>query len=427
MQPIFPTTFIVAVIMSLAQPGWAQVDASGQPETATLDETTQDITPLQPQLDWKSDKLSIYFDAQHYDWKGDNDTSGNQTVFPLTAIYRYGQAEFGLKTAWIDSENTSHDIYFSPDIKLSRSGEVHTLSDTAISAAYTQPLWQQGWNIRYNLDYNAPTGKATLSESEKNAIMDGNLVQQTIFGEGHNVTPGVVITNAFSPNTVVGIGLSHTWRGSYDPSSERQHDLLDPGDETRATLQGQYATEALMLIGGLIYTKSDISTVDGQNSFRKGDRYDVNLTGIFALPYDQRITAGLRYTTQKPDSVLNYYNINKFPYFTTNFEKENHNSNVVSKYLTLEYDKTWQERHTFKVLADWLKIDANSYDQFDYLYIPKREKWQLGLGYDYQITPKSKFSIAAMYMEMRDNATPFTRGDTNYTGWYLPAGISYSF
>lgn len=358
--------------------------------------------------DWITDKLSLYMDVQYYDWESDRSASGHQTVVPLTATYRIGPAEFGLRTAWIESVNNTPN----------RRGKVSTLSDTALSVAYNQ-LLQDGWSLRYNLDYNAPTGKATLSGSQKNAIMDGNLVQQTRFGEGHNVTPGVVVIKAINPNTALGAGVSYTLRGPYDPNGDVSNDRLNPGDEAHLTLQGQYATQDFMLIGGAIYTWSGTSTVDGRDYFQKGERFDLNLTGIFALPYAQTLTAGARYTTQRPDSYANRIN--------GNFEQESHNINGDSIYLFLEYAKKWEVRHTFKVMGDWLKVNANSYDQFNDLYNGGRTKYSLGLGYSYQLTPKNLFSIALRNFKMDDKATPVTKTDTEYDGWSVLANTSINF
>ena len=369
---------------------------------------TENTNNQENQTDWKTDRLSIYSSADYYSWQGDNSTGGRQTVVPVTATYRVGNAEFGLRSAWIESVNTSQGL----------AGKVSTISDTALSAAYTQQL-NQGWGVRYNLDYNAITGKATLSGAEKNAIMDGNLVQQTRFGEGTNITPGIVVTKAINPNWAVGIGASYTYRGRYDPNGDVQNDRLDPGNETHATLQSQYATQNMLIIGGLIYTKSSATTVNKQDYFEKGDRYDANLTGIFALPYDQRLTAGLRYSTQQPDTYIS--NI------TGNFQKESRNVNGDSTYLTLEYAKTWRQKHTAKLLADLVKINANSYDQFNDLYNAGRKKWQLGVGYDYRINPKSNATFAIRKMEMQDKATPATLVDATYTGWNVSAGLNWLF
>lgn len=398
---------LASAITMLAQQAWAQTEATQQPAALPLDAASATM-PSNQGIDWKTDKLSMYADIQHYNWRSDAGTSGRQTLMPLTATYRFGKAEFGLRTAYIDSVNTTPG----------RAGQVSTMSDTALSVAYTQQL-QRGLGVRYNLDYNAPTGKATLTGAEKNAIMDGNLVSQIRFGEGHNVTPGIVVTKALNPNTAIGIGISHTVRGEYDPNGDVENDRLNPGNETRLTFQGQYAKENMMLIGGLIYTKSGTTQVNGQNYFRKGDRADLNLTGIFALPLDQSITAGLRYGTQRPDTYISS--------ITGNFDKESRNINGDNTYISLEYAKKWQGQHTFKIMADWMENTANSYDQFNDLYNAGRQKYSLGIGYDYQVNRKSRISVSLRDFEMKDKATPATLVDTKYLGYIASIGINLAF
>ena len=370
-------------------------------------------TSFQEKLDtfgqeWITDKLSIRVNTDHYAWSGSNNSSGWQNITPITATYRLGNAEVGLRTAYIFSENTTEG----------RRGYVDTLSDTALSFAYTQQL-PDDWNIRFNVDYNAPTGKATLTGTEKNAIMDGNLVFQTRFGEGHNVTPGIVITKVLAPSFSLGAGASHTIRGSYDPNGDVNNDQLNPGDETHFTLQGQYATPQMMFIGGAIYTKSDVTTVNHQDYFQKGDRIDVNFTGIFALPYDQTFITGFRYGTQAKDTYIN--NI------TGNFEKEQRNINGDNFYVSLEYRMKFYDNHAVKLLGDWLKFTSNSYNQFNDLYNAGREKYAFGLGYGYQFNKKSNFSASLRKFHMDDNATPATLRNTKYDGWNLSAELNWLF
>ena len=127
----------------------------------------------------------------------------------------------------------------------------------------------------------------------------------------------------------------------------------------------------------------------------------------------------MRYSTQQPDTYIS--NI------TGNFQKESRNVNGDSTYLTLEYAKTWRQKHTAKLLADLVKINANSYDQFNDLYNAGRKKWQLGVGYDYRINPKSNATFAIRKMEMQDKATPATLVDATYTGWNVSAGLNWLF
>lgn len=385
------------------------LNAHADEESSTAFPATENFPSMESFFpeEWIADKLSLRFHNEQYAWSGNN-ASGWQNITPITATYHLGNVDLGLRTAYIFSENTSPN----------RRGYVNTLSDTAFSFAYTQ-LLSEDWDIRFNLDYNAPTGKATLSGSERNAIMNGNLVQQTRFGEGHNVTPGVVLTKSFGKDISVGIGLSYTIRGSFDPNALQVNDRFNPGDETRASVQGKYGTENWLLIGGLIFTKSQTTVVNHQSYFRKGQRFDVNLSSVYSLSDEQKLSGSFRYALQSRDTYINS--------ITGNFEKETRNINGDSVYLSLEYAKTFFSKHTVRVQADWLRVNKNSYDQLNDLYYAGRQKWQLGLAYDYQIDSKKRLHLLVKNMAMNEKATPLTRMDTHYNGWTISSGFDWSF
>ena len=139
--------------------------------------------------EYVKDRLAVHLEHNYFDWRDDTNRSGRQNITPVTLTYRYndfyfGDFDFGVRRAYIESVNTTPG----------RTGSVATWSDTSISTSYT--LKNLSWPLRFSLDYNLPNGKATLSGSEKNAIMDGSLVQQTRFGEGENITPGIGVTHA---------------------------------------------------------------------------------------------------------------------------------------------------------------------------------------------------------------------------------------
>ncbi|MEW6312991.1 MAG: hypothetical protein AB1513_02915 [Pseudomonadota bacterium] len=354
------------------------------------------------------DKLAIHVEHNYYDWYDDTNRSGRQNITPITLTYRYNDNfDFGVRRAYIESVNTS----------TGRAGRVAAWSDTSVSASYT--FKHLAWPVRLSLDYNLPNGKATLSGGEKNAIMDGSLVQQTRFGEGENITPGIGVTHAFGEKDVFGAGLSFVKRGAFDPNGDVVNDEIDPGDETIATLQWQHSEERWLVIGGLIYTNSGATQRGGFDYYKKGDRYDANVTGLVALPYEQRLQGSLRYSTQHPDQYIN--NI------TGRLQQESANSNGDSTYLSLDWSKVWQGQHTFHVVADYLEIRANSYDQINDLYNAGRNKLSMGVGYDYAFNRNGSVSLQVKQFEMTDKATPATLRDTEYRGNNVSLNLRYAF
>jgi hypothetical protein len=352
------------------------------------------------------DKLSVILEHNYYDWKNDQNGSGHQSITPITLAYRYDNFDFGWRRAYIESVNSSEN----------RQGSVSTWSDTSLSAAYT--FKEISWPLRINIDYNMPNGKAGLAGTEKNAIMDGSLVQQTRFGEGENIAIGMGITHAFGEKNIFGGGLSFLKRGQFNPNSDIANTELNPGDDTIATLQWQHNAKTWMLIGGVIYTQSGVTQRGGLEYYQKGDRSDINLTGIYTLTNTQRFQANLRYSTQTKDRYINSLGT---------LEQESANSNGNSAYLNLDWSNTWNGKHTLHISGDYLEITANSYDQVNDLYNAGRKKVGFGLGYDYAFNQKSHIAIIAKTYEMNDKATPATLQDTKYTGNNIYVNFSHSF
>ncbi len=391
----------VACFIGYIGQAWA-VDASPAAAPAAR-APLKDFTESQ----YVKDRLAVHLEHNYFDWRDDTNRSGRQSITPVTLTYRYNDFDFGIRRAYIESVNTTPG----------RTGSVATWSDTSLSTSYT--LKNLSWPLRFSLDYNLPNGKATLSGSEKNAIMDGSLVQQTRFGEGENITPGIGVTHAFGKKDVFGAGLSFVKRGAFDPNGDVINDKIDPGDETIATMQWQHTEEKWLVIGGLIYTSSGTTQRGGLDYYNKGNRYDANLTGIVALLNEQRLQVNLRYSTQRPDQYIN--NI------TGRLQQESANSNGDSTYASLDWSKTWQGKHTLHVLVDYLVIRANSYDQINDLYNAGRNKTSVGLGYDYAIGPKSRVSVQAKMFEMTDKATPATLRDTQYKGNNVYLILNHAF
>jgi len=359
------------------------------------------------------DKLSVFVETQHYSWenKADSTERGAQSIMPVTLTYRHNNLDLGLRRAYITSENKTTGA----------NGKVSTWSDTALTAAYT--FKSLDWPVRLSLDYNMPNGKATLNRNEKNAIMDSFLVQQTQFGEGENITPGISITKAVDSKNIFGVGLSYSKKGVYDPNSNVQNDVIDPGNEAIVTAQWQHNEASWMVIGGLIATRYGVTQRSGVDYYQKGSKYDLNLTTLNALPWDltqgQQLMFNFRYIMQRKDSNIDpSANVLK---------KEAQDSNPDTFYLSLDWSKSWSRRHTLHLLLDYLKAKDNGYAKTDTNYDAGKSKRSLGLGYDYAISDRSTVSFRAKRFSVSDKAEQAGFSDTEYWGDNLTLNFNYQF
>lgn len=364
------------------------------------------------------DKLSINVEQYYYNWNDDLGNNGSQSVTPLTLTYTSGNFDFGARIAYIDSQ--LNGVITLDGVKVgSRRGQVGTLSDTSVSLAYT--FKELSWPIRLTVDLNLPTGKATLTGNEKNAIMDGALVQQTRFGEGFNIAPGISVSHAFGEKDVVGAGVSYIFRGEFDPNGDVVNDEINPGDELVGTLQYQHAERNWLFIGGLIYTNSGVTQRDGKDYYRKGQRLDANATLVVAPFEGHTIQLSGRYYTQGNDDVLNF--------FSGNLEEESANSNGNALFLGVDWSMALdkERRHTIHLLGDLLKVNANSYDRINDLFVGDRSKVSVGAGYEYAFSPRSRLFIQAKLFSLNDEANPRTLRDISYEGYSIYAILNYNF
>jgi hypothetical protein len=364
-------------------------------------------------INWGANVESYYFN-----WSDNFGNNGNQLVVPLTVTANTGNWDVGVRTAFINS-NFNGVLLLDGQKIGTRKGSVSTQSDTSLSLAYN--LKQSDFPIRFNLDFNLPTGKATLAGDQKNAIMDGSLVQQTRFGEGFNIAPGISVSHAFGSKDVVGLGVSYILKGQFDPNSDVVNDEIKPGNETVATLQYQHIDSNWLASGGLIYTGYGTTQRGGKDYYRSGDRLDANLTAAF-VPFDgHRIQLSGRYFTQTPNTVANF--------LSGDLVKESANSNGNGTYLGLDWSIATdpQQKGRVHALVDYLNVQANSYDRINDLYNAGRDKVSVGVGYDYSFSPTTSASVQAKYFQVVDKATPITQQDIRSHGLHVYGSVNINF
>jgi hypothetical protein len=144
------------------------------------------------------------------------------------------------------------------------SGEVDTITDTAVGATVTYYGWA-GIQPFVSVGMNLPTGETVLIGDQANARMDPNLVDIATFGEGFNIGPTVGFTLPITNNLFLTLSAGYTWRGSYDQATPLATSipLVVFGDPTTP------------------YSPGDVSTVTGSIGYQVG-RWQFTGTGAFS-------------------------------------------------------------------------------------------------------------------------------------------------
>jgi hypothetical protein len=379
-QNVSPAQTAVSVSAPESIAPMIMTETPGEPNPSKV----SPVTPTNPVVE--AGVSSVSAETYYYNWNDKDGNRGNQVVTPITATYSQGGFDAGVRSAYINSQFRG----------AKGRGDVSTWSDTELKLGYTAGSAQT--SARVSLDMNLPTGRATLRGTDNNAVMKDTLVQQSRFGEGFNIAPGVTVTHALSPNDKVSLGVSHVVKGRFDPDGTQ---MVDPGNETVARLQYQKSGKKAQVTGGLTYTHYSATKVDDRDEFRQGDRLDLDLAGTVQVTNSSRLKLAGRYATQAENRTI--------APGTTLLEK-NGDTNGKALFLSADWaiatDK--QQRSNVHLLGDYLNVRANTVnDPIKGLNLGGN-RLSVGLGYDYAFTKDTKAAVQVKYFRVTEvtNQTP---------------------
>jgi hypothetical protein len=354
----------------------------------------------------KKDSYSVNIENYNFTWSNNFDNNGNQMITPLTISYSKDNFDLGVRTAFVNSDGK-------------KQVSVSAMSDMALNLAYN--LNQSDFPIRFNLDLNLPTGKAKLSGDRKNAIEDEALLQNIRSGEGLNIAPEVSVTHAFSPNDVIEVGASYISCGKFNPKGTVGGQTISPGDEAVAKLQYQHHNRDFLAMGGLTYTNYGMTKRGDFDRYYSGNKLDANLTSSFT-PFDgHRVQLSGRYSIQSPNTVMNP--------LSGNLVKDAANINGNTLYISLDWSISTDKQQKGRVhaLVDYVNVQAHSYDLINNLYNAGRDKFSVGVGYDYNFSATTSTSVQLKYFQLIDKATVTTPQDIRSNGLNLYATVNLVF
>ena len=366
--------------------------------------------------------ISVNMDTQFYSWKNDNESSnkGYQFFSPITVTTQFNNFSFGLRSAHIVSRNKTPG----------HEGLVSTLSDTVLSASYSYTT--DSTSIRALLDYNIPTGKDSLDSKENNVLerVDSYLVPLSQFGEGHNITPGINIAHAIGGNSIIGLGGSYSFKGKFDPNSDRVNDIIDPGDEVNLTSQYQYKEKDWSVMGGLSYAYFGRTKRERTDFFQKGQTLSYDLTGRMLLnniseSMGGQLYASVRYTQQSKDK--------NFSGSANELARESFNVNGDRWYFNVAWSNTFAQRHSLRLAFDLVDSRRNKYPLDSINYDAGRRRLGYGLTYSYFYSRNSYISLTARRFNVKNRAELIdgiggrNNEELEYTGTNISLSLSHAF
>ncbi|MDH4183640.1 MAG: hypothetical protein OEV92_05420 [Nitrospinota bacterium] len=340
------------------------------------------------------------------------DADGTQNIGYAQLIYTTSKWGAGVTTSYAATDyltSTSHE-------RFTRS----SMTDTAITTFYNIQSGQM--RARFGVDFGLPTGKATQTAAElvKNIADDisQDLLMMNSYGSGLNVAPHLALSYGMGAWTW-GLGARYLVAGSYDPMSDRNRDVFDPGDSLMLVLSAMATlNEESSLLVNLSRVIQDKDKQDGREIFRNGDITSVEIRYIREWAGD--ISTALVGAMRQQDKNQRIYEGTKYK-----VETGNANANAMETYLEMAQKRS--RRLTLTGVVGFKSVQANNYKKEDYLYDGGRTKIFLEPGVRWSFGEDKMLSLKARYSSIDDKADVFSPGGATYSVTNLDLGVIMSF
>lgn len=319
-------------------------------------------------------------------------------------------------------------------------GTVDTMVDSQFSATVTYN-GLKGAQPFLAMLVNAPTGSSALYGNSRFARMDGDLVDQGIFGEGWNFGPTAGVNIPLSQSLLLTLSGGYTQRNPYnkealDPIAGQvtATDKVKNGDEATVTAALGYAQGSLSLQGTASYAWAQVSQVNlpgqfGFNRYGVGPRTTISGSASYAFDAMWSVYANGFWTHTEPNNVLNTFGPN--PFGNLILEGFNSNSNLYRVNAGVNY--RFASGLTVGPTASYLYRDHNAWNSATFSFSPAKTRWAAGAAANYNVTNKININGKLERIWIRENEfpgppafapfVPYLSGD----GWMVAGGATVTF
>ena len=344
-----------------------------------------------------------------YTWKTDssNVNKGHQFYQSVNANSVKGLFDFGIHLGGVLSDYSSMS-----------QGRVNSLLDTYLNVTYTHQLDNDN-QFLYMMGFNVPTGKNKLYNYAP--VMSDDLVENSRFGAGFNVVPGIYYYRWLNGKNQLGIGGYAALAGAYDYRYGDSEDRLNPGNSYVGELQWKHLDRKLQTLVSLSCT--DYSSYD--EVVRDSDGKDLGSyykPGIRLLP-----RATINYSPDAKNMFTVYYwhehnaPLREFRHHLYP-EMVNPSSTGKIRNFGVQWSRKITPKTALRFYYDRLWRSGNIYDPL--MVAPEhRQKHTFGVGYDVFKNSQEKMSLSMEAFRMQDRG----KEKINYKGLNFYASYSKYF
>ena len=329
--------------------------------------------------------------SKFYSWSDDKGNSGTQFYQPIQYGIIDGAMEYSLKTGLTSSNNKSEE-----------NGEVHTLTDTVLTASYTKPLKKED-ALFYILKMNLPTGKDALRGNDP--IMTDDLVENNRFGRGFDFSPEFWWQHKVNTKNIFRVGMYYNFLGSYDLDSTDSFSRIQPGNSWVTDVQWKFLDSKVQYLAEIAYTKYGISRERGIE-YRSGNRLAPNFTINYAPDKTQFFT-------------LYWWNTNEQPLSDTTIAAVQETR--IGNNIGIQWAKSISNVGRWKLGFDYLRRNGENYDPVTNLTTNHRRKVTYGIGYDWYMGKENTetLGIDFEWFHMSDTGEGVIENDYHGQNVYL--------
>ncbi len=345
--------------------------------------------------------------AEFYWWDDNNDSKGGQICIPLDVKASSESYSFRVLTGY---------AYSYYDGNGTDSIHLGDILDTKVNLTFKHTL---PWDLRLlaGLDLNLPTGRTKLSLEDVNLMMDPDLVPITVFGEGFNANPLLILMRTWG-RTDVAIGCSYVWRGEYDYADTVTD--YDPGDIQRYVLKARFRQFAPVsfYLGG-VYTNYGTDKLSNENLYKPGSMWNLE-TGFIYRNHGWFVDTGLNYYLRSEDRY-------RVP-GSFSLQDEDHVGYGDEIFAHSDIRYRLNDSTALNFALGFLWIGENGYPESSSYYNGERRKLSMSLGADQRLWDNWTLSGRLMGFTMHDGKTSsHPNNERSYRGYGITVNLAARF
>ncbi len=342
----------------------------------------------------------------YYYWESTKREKGQQFYTPISIEATVRDFTFRVLAGY---------MYNYYDAQGADSHETDDALDTKVNLSYYAENIL-GINVLLGLDFNVPTGRTNLNDNDIDALMDPDLVPITSWGEGFDINPSVTLVKSWD-KVVLGVGGGYLWRDSYDYSKDFED--YDPGDILRVTGEFRYyPSDRWLLRFYTSYTWYEEDEVDGEDFYEPGDLLEFG-AGVVYEESPWRFNMDISSYFRKKDRVETS---------AGDIRKEDHNSYGDEFVLRSGLKYAISDKQSVFGLLNLMRIEPNGYSHQDRFYKGRRQKAELGLGWQWKFANDYRLQLVSSLYILHDEETALhPTSNRTYRGASIRVGLTTHF